>query len=134
MPGPTVALVGPSGAGKSTIAKLLPRFYDPDAGAILLDGVDLRDLDLEALRSQIAIVPQETTLFGMSIRDNIACGQPDASEGGIVGAALLANADGFIASRSTATTPSRRGRRAALGRSAPADRPSRGRSSRIPAS
>jgi len=95
-PGQTVALVGPSGAGKSTIAKLLPRFYDPDAGAILLDGVDLRDLDLEALRSQIAIVPQETTLFGMSIRDNIACGQPDASEGGIVGAALLANADGFI--------------------------------------
>ncbi len=95
-PGETVALVGPSGAGKSTLAKLLPRFYDPDAGAILLDGVDIRDLDLHFLRQQIAIVPQETYLFGMSIRDNIACGQPEAADADIERAARLANADGFI--------------------------------------
>ncbi|HOU14640.1 MAG TPA: ABC transporter ATP-binding protein [Anaerolineae bacterium] len=95
-PGETVALVGPSGAGKSTLAKLLPRFYDPDAGTILLDGVDIRTLDLQFLRQQIAIVPQETYLFGMSIRDNIACGQPEASAEAIERAARLANADGFI--------------------------------------
>ncbi len=95
-PGETVALVGPSGAGKSTLAKLLPRFYDPDGGAILLDGVDIRDLDVHFLRQQIAIVPQETYLFGMSIRDNIACGQPEASTEAIERAARLANADGFI--------------------------------------
>jgi len=95
-PGETVALVGPSGAGKSTLAKLLPRFYDPDEGAILLDGIDVRDLDLHFLRQQIAIVPQETYLFGMSIRDNIACGQPGAADADIEHAARLANADGFI--------------------------------------
>jgi subfamily B ATP-binding cassette protein MsbA len=95
-PGETVALVGPSGAGKSTLAKLLPRFYDPDGGTILLDGVDIRTLDLQFLRQQIAIVPQETYLFGMSIGDNIACGQPEASAEAIERAARLANADGFI--------------------------------------
>ncbi len=95
-PGETVALVGPSGAGKSTLAKLLPRFYDPDAGMILLDGVDIRELDLHVLRRQIAIVPQDTYLFGMSIRDNIACGEPEASVEAIADAARLANADGFI--------------------------------------
>jgi len=95
-PGETVALVGPSGAGKSTLAKLLPRFYDPDAGTILLDGVDIKTLDLQFLRRQIAIVPQETYLFGMSVRDNIACGQPEASDEAIERAARLANADGFI--------------------------------------
>ncbi len=95
-PGETVALVGPSGAGKSTLAKLLPRFYDPDAGAILFDGVDIRELDLHVLRRQIAIVPQETYLFSMSIRDNIACGEPRASDAAIKRAARLANADDFI--------------------------------------
>lgn len=95
-PGETVALVGPSGAGKSTLAKLLPRFYDPDGGSILLDGVDITTLDLHTLRQQIAIVPQDTYLFGMSIRDNIACGQPEATDADIIRAARLANADGFI--------------------------------------
>jgi subfamily B ATP-binding cassette protein MsbA len=95
-PGETVALVGPSGAGKSTLAKLLPRFYDPDAGVIYLDGVDIRNLDLHVLRQQIAIVPQDTYLFGMSIRDNIACGEPEASDEAIADAARLANADDFI--------------------------------------
>ena len=95
-PGETVALVGPSGAGKSTLARLLPRFYDPCGGTICLDGVDIRDLDLQFLRRQIAIVPQETHLFGMSIRDNIACGQPDASDEEVERVAYLANADGFI--------------------------------------
>ena len=95
-PGQTIALVGPSGAGKSTLAKLLPRFYDPMHGAILLDGVDIRSLDLQALRTQIAIVPQDTHLFGMSIHDNIACGKVDASEEEIRQAARLANAHDFI--------------------------------------
>jgi subfamily B ATP-binding cassette protein MsbA len=95
-PGETLALVGPSGAGKSTIVKLIPRFYDPDAGTVRLDGIDVRRMDLQALRAHIAIVPQETHLFGLSIYDNIACGRPDASEAEIVKAATLANAHGFI--------------------------------------
>ena len=95
-PGETLALVGPSGAGKSTLVKLIPRFYDPDAGVVRLDGIDVRTMDLQALRAHIAIVPQETHLFGLSIYDNIACGRPDASEAEIVAAAKLANAHGFI--------------------------------------
>ena len=95
-PGETVALVGPSGAGKSTLATLLPRFYDPDAGRILLDGADIAALDLQSLRRQIAIVPQETYLFGMSIRDNIACGRPAATDVEVERAAKLANAHDFI--------------------------------------
>ncbi len=95
-PGERIALVGPSGAGKSTLIKLLPRFYDPTAGCIYLDGVNIRDIDLEFLRRQIAIVPQDIHLFGMSIYENIACGRPDASEEEIVRAARLANAHEFI--------------------------------------
>ena len=95
-PGEKVALVGPSGVGKSTLLKLLPRFYDPTAGAVLVDGVDTRDVELEHLRSQIAIVPQETHLFGFSIGENIACGRPGASRDEVVRAARMANADGFI--------------------------------------
>jgi subfamily B ATP-binding cassette protein MsbA len=94
--GQTVALVGPSGVGKSTLLKLIPRFYDPTAGRITLDGVDHRELDLEHLRRQIAVVPQETYLFGMSIRENIACGRPGANEQELVHAAQLANAHEFI--------------------------------------
>jgi len=95
-PGETVALVGPSGVGKSTLLKLVPRFYDPTAGQVLLDEVDIREMDLTFLRSQIAIVPQETYLFGMSIGDNIACGKPNATQEEIVHAARLANAHEFI--------------------------------------
>jgi subfamily B ATP-binding cassette protein MsbA len=94
--GEKVALVGLSGVGKSTLVKLIPRFYDPTEGAVLIDGLDVRDVDLEHLRSQIAIVPQETHLFGFGIRENIACGKPDASEDEVERAAKMANAHEFI--------------------------------------
>ena len=96
-PGERVALVGPSGVGKSTLVKLVPRFYDPTDGVLLIDGVDTREMDLERLRSQIAIVPQETHLFGFSLGENIACGRPDASRDEILRAAEMANAHEFIA-------------------------------------
>lgn len=94
--GQVVALVGATGAGKSTIANLLMRFYDVTAGRILLDGIDLRDIRLEDLRRQFALVPQESVLFATSIRDNIAYGRPEASEAEIIAAAQAANADEFI--------------------------------------
>jgi subfamily B ATP-binding cassette protein MsbA len=97
-PGERVALVGPSGVGKSTLVKLIPRFYDPSVGTVSIDGVNLRRFDLEYLRSQIAIVPQETHLFGLSIEDNIACGKPHASHDEVVEAARMANAHDFISS------------------------------------
>jgi subfamily B ATP-binding cassette protein MsbA len=95
-PGQTVALVGPSGGGKSTILSLIPRFYEADAGAISLDGVDIRDLTLKSLRAQIALVTQEPFLFDDSIRANIAYSRPGASEAEIVAAAQAAAADEFI--------------------------------------
>ncbi|MBE3578044.1 MAG: ABC transporter ATP-binding protein [Limnochordales bacterium] len=95
-PGQVVALVGPSGAGKSTLVHLLLRFYDPQSGQIELDGHDLRHVTLESLRRQIGFVPQETVLFGVSVRENIACGRPGAGEDEIIAAAKLANADEFI--------------------------------------
>ena len=95
-PGQTIALVGRSGAGKSTIAKLLLRFYDPVQGSLRLDGVDLRDLRLNALRANIALVLQERLVFDGTIRDNIAYGKPDASERDIIRAARQADADEFI--------------------------------------
>ncbi len=95
-PGQVVALVGATGAGKSTIASLLLRFYDVTGGRVLLDGVDLRQVRLEDLRRQLAIVPQESVLFVRSIRDNIAYGRPDATDAEIVAAAKAANADEFI--------------------------------------
>jgi subfamily B ATP-binding cassette protein MsbA len=95
-PGEVVAVVGPSGAGKSTLSDLIPRFYDPQSGQILIDGHDLRDVTLHSLRSQIGIVPQETMLFGGTIRDNIAYGNPGASMGEIEDAARAANAHDFI--------------------------------------
>ena len=96
--GERIALVGPSGAGKSTIIQLLLAFYDPDAGAVLYDGMDSRTLPLEFLRSQIAIVPQEVLLFGGSIRENIAYGKTDATDEEIADAARQANAHTFIES------------------------------------
>jgi ABC-type multidrug transport system fused ATPase/permease subunit len=94
--GTTVALVGHTGAGKSTIAKLLARFYDPRAGAITIDGHDLRDVTQESLRRQLGIVPQEGFLFAGTVAENIAFGRPDASEVEIVRAARTVGADDFI--------------------------------------
>ncbi|MCC2548143.1 ABC transporter ATP-binding protein/permease [Hymenobacter sp. BT175] len=96
--GEKIALVGPSGAGKSTIVQLLMQFYELSAGKILVDGHDIRQLDLTELRSHIGIVPQETLLFGGTIRENIAYGKTDASEAEIVAAARKANAWQFISS------------------------------------
>ncbi|MFK0219591.1 ABC transporter ATP-binding protein [Streptomyces vinaceus] len=95
-PGTTLALVGTSGAGKSTVGKLQLRFYDPDEGAVLLDGTDLRELRLSELRENVAVVLQETLVFHGTVRENIAYGRPDASESDIVAAARAADADGFI--------------------------------------
>ncbi|HEY0076413.1 MAG TPA: ABC transporter ATP-binding protein [Abditibacteriaceae bacterium] len=95
-PGQMVALAGESGSGKSTIAALVPRLYDPSSGRVTIDGHDLRDVTLESLRSNIGAVPQETTLFHGTIRDNIAYGKPEATFEEIVEAAKKANADEFI--------------------------------------
>jgi subfamily B ATP-binding cassette protein MsbA len=94
--GERVALVGPSGAGKSTIVSLLPRLYDVTEGRILVDGVDVRDYQLSALRQQIAIVLQESLIFSGSVRDNLTYGRPNAAEHEIVEAAKAANAHEFI--------------------------------------
>ena len=95
-PGTRVAIMGATGAGKSTLMSLLARFYDPTAGAILLDGVDLREYRLADLRRQFAIVPQHPLLFATSIAENIAYARPDASEEEIVAAARAAGAHEFI--------------------------------------
>ncbi|MGZ5375880.1 MAG: ABC transporter ATP-binding protein, partial [Solirubrobacterales bacterium] len=85
-----------TGAGKSTLAKLVARFYDPQHGRVLIDGHDLRDLDSQALRSQLGIVPQEGFLFSGTIRENIAFGRPEASEDEIRAAAAAVGGDEFI--------------------------------------
>jgi ATP-binding cassette subfamily B protein len=95
-PGETVALVGPSGAGKSTVLALLLRFYDPQSGRITLDGVDLRQLKLPELRGAIALVPQETVIFGGSAADNIRFGRQSASDAEVRDAARAAEAHEFI--------------------------------------
>ncbi len=94
--GTLVALVGESGGGKSTLTKLLPRFHDPTSGAVLWDGVDLRDATLASLRNQIALVTQETVLFNDTVRHNIAYGKPEATDREIEEAALIAFAHDFI--------------------------------------
>ncbi|ESY82754.1 MULTISPECIES: ABC transporter transmembrane domain-containing protein [unclassified Mesorhizobium] len=96
MPGETVAIVGPSGAGKSTVFSLILRFYDPETGKILIDGVDVREADPVAVRQRIAIVPQDVTIFAASARDNIGFGRPGASKAEIEAAAKDALADEFI--------------------------------------
>ncbi|MEJ0087405.1 MAG: ABC transporter transmembrane domain-containing protein [Pseudomonadota bacterium] len=95
-PGETVAFVGPSGAGKSTVFQLLLRFYDPGAGRILIDGVDIAAADPSAVRARIGLVPQETMIFGASARENIRYGRPGASDAEIEAAAQSAAADEFI--------------------------------------
>jgi len=95
--GQKVAVVGPSGAGKSTVARLLFRFYDVDAGRITVDGQDLREVTQDSLRRVIGVVPQDTVLFNDTIRYNIAYGRPDAGEAEVARAARLAHLDGFLA-------------------------------------
>ena len=95
-PGQMVGIVGPTGSGKSTIVSLIPRFRDPDAGQITIDGVDIRDYKLRGLRSQIGFVLQDTVLLRGTVRSNIAFGRPDATEDEIIEAAKLANAHEFI--------------------------------------
>jgi ATP-binding cassette, subfamily B, bacterial MsbA len=94
--GETIAIVGPSGAGKTTIVNLLPRLYDPTAGRITFDGIDLKDVSLRSLRRQIGIVTQDTVLFDTTARDNIAYGRPDAPDEGVRAAAAAAFADEFL--------------------------------------
>ncbi|KAB2707072.1 ABC transporter ATP-binding protein [Brucella intermedia] len=96
--GETIAFVGPSGAGKTTICSLLPRFYEVTGGAISIDGIDIRDMSLKSLRSNIGIVQQDVFLFAGTIRENIAYGRLDATEAEIVEAARRARLDGVIAS------------------------------------
>jgi ATP-binding cassette subfamily B protein len=95
-PHETVAFVGPSGAGKTTLLSLVPRFYDVDAGRILVDGMDVRDITLRSLRSQIGIVQQDVFLFAATLRENIAYGRLDASEGEILAAARRARLSSLI--------------------------------------
>jgi ATP-binding cassette subfamily B protein len=95
-PGETVALVGPSGAGKSTVFQLLLRFYDTGAGAVLVDGVDVRTTSLAELRSRIGIVPQDSTVFSADAMENIRYGRPDATDAEVIAAARAAFADEFI--------------------------------------
>jgi ABC-type multidrug transport system fused ATPase/permease subunit len=95
-PNQIVGLVGGTGAGKSTLLSLVPRFYDPNKGSITLDGRNLREITKKTLRTQIAIVLQDTLLFSTSVRENIAYGRPEAAEEEIVDAARRAQADEFI--------------------------------------
>ncbi len=96
-PGQRIGIVGPTGGGKSTVVSLIPRFYDPTAGRVRIDGMDLTDLTLDGLRRNIGFVLQDTVLFRGTVRDNIAYGNPTATEQDIVNAARLANAEEFIA-------------------------------------
>jgi len=96
-PGEIIAIVGTTGAGKTTLVNLIPRFYDVTAGSILIDGFDVRDVTMRSLRSQIALVSQQTILFNDTVRNNIAYGNPDPPEDTIIEAARAANAEEFIA-------------------------------------
>jgi ATP-binding cassette subfamily B protein len=95
-PGQTVAIVGPTGAGKTTIINLIPRFYDVTSGAVRIDGIDVRDVSMNSLRSQIGIVLQDTFLFSASVMENVRFGRPDATDEEVMSAIKLANADSFI--------------------------------------
>jgi subfamily B ATP-binding cassette protein MsbA len=95
-PGEVLALVGPSGAGKTTLVNLIPRFFDPTAGSICIDGIDIREVQVKSLREQVGLVPQETLLFGGTVRENILYGKLEASEAEMIEAARAANAHDFI--------------------------------------
>jgi ATP-binding cassette subfamily B protein/subfamily B ATP-binding cassette protein MsbA len=94
--GETVALVGSTGAGKTTLASLVPRFFDPWEGRVLLEGIDARDLELRSLRKQVAVVSQDPFLLPLSVAENIGYGRPEAGRDEIIAAAVAANADEFI--------------------------------------
>jgi ATP-binding cassette subfamily B protein len=94
--GRTVALVGPSGAGKTSLVALIARLYDPSAGTVLVDGVDVRDVEVEKLRSEVAFVADDSFLFSASVADNIAYARASASRGDVEAAARRAQADAFI--------------------------------------
>lgn len=96
LPGQVVALLGSTGSGKSSVINLIPRFYDPQAGRITIDGIDIREVTLASLRQQIGTVPQETFLFSDTVRNNVALGRPDAPSDEIVATARAAQADEFI--------------------------------------
>ena len=95
-PGQSAAIIGPSGAGKTTLLNLVPRFFDPDAGRVILDGVDLKELRLRDLRAHVALVPQEPILLSATVSENISYGRPDASAAMIEAAAVRAHAAEFI--------------------------------------
>jgi len=95
-PGTTVAVVGETGAGKSTLVKMVARYYDPDEGAVLVDGVDLREYDLSGYRSRLGVVPQEAFLFPGTVRDAIAYGRPDSSDAEVEAAARAVGAHDMI--------------------------------------
>ena len=95
-PGEILALVGPSGAGKTTLVNLIPRFFDPQSGGVCIDGQDIRSVQVKSLREQIGLVPQETLLFGGTVRENILYGKLDATEAELIDAARAANAHDFI--------------------------------------
>ena len=94
--GRVVALIGPTGSGKTTLTQLIPRYYDPTAGAVLLDGIDVRDLGLDPLRRAVGVVAQDPFLFSTTVRDNIAYGVIDATDDDVRAAARLAQAEGFV--------------------------------------
>jgi ABC-type multidrug transport system fused ATPase/permease subunit len=95
--GETIAIVGETGAGKSTLASLIPRFFDPDSGRVLIDGYDIRTVTVESVRAQVAVVLQESVLFPTSVAENIAFGRPRVTREQIESAARAANAHDFIA-------------------------------------
>jgi ATP-binding cassette subfamily B protein len=97
-PGQMIALVGPTGAGKTSVINLLPRFYDVTDGAVLIDGIDVRDVTRSSLRSQIGLVLQDTFLFSDTVMNNIRYGRLEATDEEVIAAARLAHADGFISS------------------------------------
>ena len=133
-PGQVVGIVGPTGSGKSTVVSLIPRFYDPTGGRVLIDGADVRDYKLAALRAQIGFVLQETVLFRGTIRENIAYGRPGATRGGDRRGGQ-ARQRRRVHRRDAARLrhDGRRARRHAVGRPAPAHRHrARGRSATAP--
>ncbi|MCA1690507.1 MAG: ATP-binding cassette domain-containing protein, partial [Actinobacteria bacterium] len=97
--GRQLAVIGPSGSGKSTLVRLLPRLYDPTGGRVTIDGRDLRGVTLESLRSQIAVVEQESVLMSMSLRENVRYGRPDATDEEVDAAISAAGLDAFVATR-----------------------------------